>query len=285
MLQEMAKSSFKILLRGYRLDLRLMKIFAKSNVFSKALYNERRNYLSKLIITIELQQNKYLTIQHGPFIGTKYISNNSIWFDPNYVQVQKKLGIYEQEILNFISSRKWQLFIDIGGGTGYYSVGMLNANLCEYAVIFESQVSYHGIIINNFDINQISNNFYKICNEAIARDIILEIDKKIDKNGLDSLLLCDIEGYENVLFQSDFLHHLASRKITLCIEVHQHLFFKSSEHISLLDNLQDYFEVINLPNMNRDLTDKFLFAPLVTDRWLFASEGRSEGCQILCIPK
>jgi hypothetical protein len=283
----------RILLRGYRfishlhvrLFASLMRFVTKSNFFSNAFYNERRNHLSKTYLTVELEHNNYFTIDHGPFIGMKYIYDKSIWFDPIYAIAQKKLGVYEQENLNFISSRKWQLFIDIGGGTGYYSVGMLQANLCEYAIIFESEVSYHDKIIKNFNINQVSNKLYKICNEAIAQEIILEIDKKIDPNGLDSILLCDIEGYENVLFQSNFLNQLASRKIILIIEVHPHLFFIHGEHKSFLGNLQDFFEVVALPTMNRDLTDKFMFAPEVTDRWLFASENRSEGCQLLCVPK
>ena len=118
--------------------------------------------------------------------------------------------------------------------------------------------------------------------------MILIISKLNEQNTIENsstLIICDIEGFENKFFDLDLIKELAVRNVTICIEVHKAQFFKYGLANNFLLNLENYFKVLVLPTMQRNLTDFLMEVPFVTDRWLLASENRSEGCQILARPK
>ena len=107
-----------------------MGLLAKSTRLSSSFYSGRRRHISTTNINLAKvynvdKQKSHILIEMGPFAVMLYGCNGETWFDPNESLIQKKFGSYEQEVLNFITKQKWSIFIDIGAGTGYYSIGML----------------------------------------------------------------------------------------------------------------------------------------------------------------
>lgn len=281
---------YKILYRMYHIDENLMSFVAKSNRLSSSFYNNRKKHISSKHIRVvrkhDLEkQPSHILIEMGPFTGMLYGTNYGTWFDPSESLIQKKFGSYEQEVLHFIANQKWSVFMDIGAGTGYYSIGMLKSDYCEFAILFESNLDYHPFILENAKLNGLNIDKLMIEGKSSAKEIISQFDKVNILDKSNSLLLCDIEGFENELFELNFLAELARRQITLCIEVHKAQFFKYANKNDFTLNLTKHFDITVLSTMKKDLTNVFMSVPLVHDRWLLGSEGRGEGCQILCVPK
>jgi hypothetical protein len=281
---------YKILFKIYHLDENLMNCIAKSNRLSSSFYSGRKKHISSKHFDLVKNSNfrelqSHILIEAGPFAGMLYGGKSGTWFDPCESLIQKKFGTYEQEVLEFITNQKWSVFIDIGAGTGYYSIGMLKFDYCKFAVLFESNLDYRPFIVENAKLNGLNVDKLVIDGKSNAREIISQFDEVNISDKTNSLLLCDIEGFENELFDLNFLEDLARRDITLCIEIHKAQYFKYGNKEDFTLNLKKYFDINVFSTMKRDLTKVFLDAPLVHDRWLLASEGRSEGCQILCVPK
>lgn len=271
----------------YHFGDRIMNWLSRNDKLAAAFYEGRKQHLaaSMLLSKHSSAELNILQIKKGVFRGLSYDLTEELWFDSQESLIQKCFGTYEQEVLNFLSSNKWNIFIDIGAGTGYYSFGMLKNNLCDFAIMYEANANYLNLTLENAKLNGIENSKFLTRGPANAEDIISQFDSTQRNYDVSSLLLCDIEGYENKLFDSKFLKELADREIILCIEVHKAQFFKYGNNENFMTNLLNFFDVTELSTMCRDLTSTFSAAPLVTDRWLLASENRSEGCQLVCLPK
>jgi 16S rRNA G966 N2-methylase RsmD len=294
MLRAKLPLTYGLLYKWYRnknfLIIQLMNLISKSDKVSDYFYRGRKRHLASNNIFArtqdsELEEINIISIEKGPFKSLLLKNEQNAGYESIEVLYQKKFGIYEQEILDYISNKKYSILIDVGAGTGYYSLGMLKFKLCEFAILFESNPKNHSLIQENFDLNQINSSRFTVKNEANAIEILTTFDKVNVTKGLDSLLICDIEGSEHVFFQPDFLQELAERNITLCIEIHKAKYIKYSFTNNLVNSSVNYFDIVNLPTMQRNLTNTFLKFPLITDRWAFASEGRNEGAQLLCVPK
>jgi hypothetical protein len=264
----------------------IIGILAKNDKFTEYFYLNRRSLLSKTILESTLneaakinQSELYLQVKKGPFSGLIYSIGKSEWYDDSTSLVQKMYGLYEQEILNYISSHRWSTLIDIGAGTGYYSFGMLKAGLCTKSVLFESDKTINQKIPKMANINNISSDRYIIHNSANESEIMLYLDSLAETSKV--LIICDIEGYENVLFNSKFLKKLSEKNVTLVIEIHKHKFYKYQSKESFLVNLSYTFIVKPLHSMKRNLDNTLDTFNLITDRWLFASENRGEGVQLV----
>lgn len=274
-------------LRHIRLILRsIIGILAKRDRLTEYFYFTRRHLISKTILKNSLvestkvnQSKLYLQVKKGPFLGLYYSGGKGEWYDDSTVLVQKMFGVYEQEILNYISSHKWSTLIDLGAGVGYYSFGMLKAGLCTKSVLFESDKTINSKIFEMSKVNNIRSDQYIMHNGANNSEIMFHLDSLAETS--DVLIICDIEGYECFLFKLDFLKKLAEKNVTMIIEVHQHLFYKYQNDENFMVNLSNTFNVEPLLNMKRDLSNNFSTLRLMTDRWLLASEDRGENVQLL----
>lgn len=282
---------YNFLLEIYHFNKYTMRLVARSDKLTAFFYSARKTHISKKNIWSDEnysqfhQQFKTFNITNGPFAGMSYEIETLSWFDSYESLVQKKYGIYEQEVLNYITGNTWSTLIDIGAGTGYYSLGMLSSRYCKKAILFESNKEYFPIIRRNATANNIDESRFQINGTADAAIIISKLNEQNSIENSNTLIICDIEGFENKFFELDFIKELAARKVTICIEVHKAQFFKYGISKNFLINLEIYFNVLILPTMQRNLTDCLIKVPFVTDRWLLASENRSEGCQILARPK
>lgn len=265
---------------------KMLNFFAMNNELSKHFYKARRHHLSSHICLNNLfvdGQESYWTLRitNGLFAGMTYIGNQQSWFDSFEVLMQKQSGIYEQEILDFFSKSNYSTIIDVGAGAGYYSLGLLFSKKCQKAILFEVDQQYPPIIRTLARINDISEEQFSIFGAADKSAItsILSSMTTIEKS--KTVMICDIEGKEFDLFDSDLIHHLAASGVTLLIEIHKN---RTSRIIDFQQVLKLYYDVRLLPTMRRDLTDSLVELPLITDRWLMVSENR-DSCQVLAIPQ
>lgn len=265
----------------------IISLFAKNDGFAKVFYKARIDYLSRSICfeqdSIDLQDG-YEThkITDGPFLGMKYIVNSLHKFDPISVLRQKQSGVYEQEVLDFLSRGNYSTILDLGAGTGYYSLGMLLSNKCQEVIIFEKDEKNHHLILQCARLNGINESKISLFGAADKTTITSVLRRQTDIANSKTIILCDIEGDEYGLFDYSLIQQLADFKVTLLIEKHNN---RKSNSVDFFRILELYYDVQSLPTMRRDLTGRYVEFPLIIDRWLFASENRAEGCQVLAIPK
>jgi hypothetical protein len=270
------------------LNILILRPVAKNNVLMRSVYKNRREYLalgflSDMIINSQNTEDNKITILAGPFEGVKYKKyTNPTEYYGNTELVQKVFGLYEQEILNFISVSHFDKVIDIGAGDGYYGIGLIAKNYVSKAYFYETDDYRASHIKINASINDIQGD--KILLRKTANPILILND--IDNDGVSqkTLIICDIEGWEYDLFTEPFLNDLKKRNVYILLEYHPHLIEKiknkDSNH-DFLKLLKNSYDVTTLDNMARNLTNQLFFAPLVNDRWLLVSELRSEGIQLL----
>lgn len=261
----------------------LLKGVARNDTISKLYFKARREVLSSKFI--KSMQSPNVEIANGPFAGIRYQFRNNLWFETQHVWLLKLYGLYEREILDAITQRKWSLLFDLGAGHGYYSIGLLGTGNCEFAVMYEMQQELRELARLNAKSNSIDDSMFLLRGMVSPSEILEIYDSYANSSRFSPLLICDIEGYESVLFQKNFVEGLRDRGFTLIIEIHEHLFWRFQSNAEFLGILSIYFDCQPLMSMRRDLTGLLNWAPSHSDRWNFVSEERGESTQLICKPK
>jgi len=262
-------------------------VIGTNDEFARLFYKARLHHLSSRICfeqdSVDLEDSyRTYTITDGPFLGMKLLANSSYMFDPFPVLMQKQAGVYEQEVLYILSEGNYSTIIDIGAGSGYYSLGMLFSNKCQKAILFERDEKNHPFILECARLNGINESKFSLFGAVDKTTLTFILRDQTDTANSKTIILCDIEGQKFDLFDSFLIQYLADSKVTLLVEIHKN---RKSKIVDLFRSLELCYDIQPLPTMRRDLTGCFVEFPLITDRWLFASENRGECCQVLAIPK
>ena len=117
--------------------------------------------------------------------------NRDTWWGRSDLGAQC-LGLYEKEILDFISAQKpFHTFLDIGAADGYYAVGMLHSKMAKNAICFEISEAGQRRIRENWISNHSPGQIviYGAANEQSISSIASTLPR-------NSLVLIDIEGFE-----------------------------------------------------------------------------------------
>jgi len=237
-----------------------------NSISSQGFVNRRRLTLAKQVNAIFNG-----VIAYGPFKGFRF-GNQSWWgFSDRAGQL---LGIYEKEVLDVIANppKTHSTFIDLGAADGYYGVGVLVNHLYQKSYCYEISQRGCETIENNAKLNQVLD---RIKIRGIAGP---GFQNELIADGVDlskCVLLCDIEGGEFDLFNSEMLE--AFKGSIVIVEVHDS--FVENGHVKLDElkkNASQYFNVSGLTTTARDLYPfKELHSFSDTDRWLICSESRS----------
>ena len=205
------------------------------------------------------------TVLHGLFKGLKL--NKNTWWGKSDLGAQC-LGLYEKEILDFISAHEpFETFLDIGAADGYYAAGMLHSKMAKKAICFEISEDGQVAIKENWVINN-SPGQLTIYGEA-NRQSITSIASTLPQN---SLALVDIEGFEFSLFTPEVVALL--NQITILIEIHNWVDDFPTKYSTLLRELDKNFEVSIIRNSVRNTHDIELLRSYTDDNRLLVSSER-----------
>jgi hypothetical protein len=149
----------------------------------------------------------------GPFAGTQYLTNSV-----GSALIPKLLGIYEQELNEVIEracALKFSLIVDIGAAEGYYAVGLAWRNPQAQVVAFEAEPRGQAALDQMALLNGV-NGRLRICGRCEAADL------QVALAGSDrALVVCDTEGYEDVLLRPEVVLEL--RRAHILVELHDFL--------------------------------------------------------------
>ena len=179
-------------------------------------------------------------VQAGPFQGLHYVREAR-----GSVLLPKLLGIYEHELADAISrfvSRNPEAVVDVGCAEGYYAIGL--ARLVPTCQVYA------------FDIDPRARG---LCSEMATRNDSsdrVHVGERCDSSSLQAILgrhgrvliVCDCEGYEDVLLDPRDVPGL--RTADMLIEVHE--FTVPGVTASLLERFGDTHHIMRIPAMPID---------------------------------
>lgn len=151
-------------------------------------------------------------ILKGPFTGMKYV--NDIFGSVGGAYIPKILGIYEQELNSYIEKActlNFQQIINIGGGEGYYAVGMALRNPSASVVTFEMDIKGQETIAQMAKLNSVEKRI-EICGKCEPEDLnnLLILEK--------TLIIIDVEAYEIILLNPNKISGL--KNAFILVELH-----------------------------------------------------------------
>ena len=220
-------------------------------------------------------------VSTGLYKGMK-IHDSSFWSQKDLSA--RLLGLYEYEVqkmilkIQSVSKLKKKYLINIGGGDGYHSIGLLKSKIFEKSIIFELDKYGRDIIDFNLKINKQK---HKATIYGEAKNDFLTQDLKSIKLK-DCFFLIDIEGGEYSLLNEENLKKLSNS--ILLIEIHntQKKIFKK-----FINRIKKNYKFGTFYTESRDLSKIDFMSHLEdNDRWLAVSEHRPGMMSwIYCIPK
>lgn len=150
-----------------------------------------------------------LTVAGGPFVGMKCIDLSA-----ERPLLPSMLGTYEEEIAPVVEEMigvGLTRVINVGAGVGYYAVGFARAIREAEIIAFDSDAGNRDRCMQLATLNGVNDRVHmkgscdphELC--AVPADDT-------------TLVMCDVEGYENELFEDSVVDHL--RRSYLIIELH-----------------------------------------------------------------
>lgn len=128
----------------------------------------------------------------GPFKGLKYVDESV-----GSVLYPKLLGTYEKELapaLRRIAALRLQAAIDVGAAEGYYAIGLLRSGVVRSVVAFEQTEKGRQLLERMGRLNEVSDRI-----SIRGRCEIADLSAALEALPRPSLLVCDVEGYEETL--------------------------------------------------------------------------------------
>ncbi|GGB45626.1 hypothetical protein GCM10011316_17120 [Roseibium aquae] len=205
------------------------------------------------------------TVSQGLFKGLQL--NRDAWWGKSDLGAQC-LGLYEKEILDFISARApFDTFLDIGAADGYYAVGLLHAKKTRKAICFEISEEGQRAINENWQRNEKPGEL-EVHGEATKKNIASVASNLTDK----TLVLIDIEGFEFQLLSKKVIAALG--KCTVIIEIHNWIDGFENKYPDLLKNLDRFFDIAIISPSERNTQSIELLRSYTDDNRLLVSSER-----------
>jgi hypothetical protein len=182
----------------------------------------------------------------------------------------KLLGIYEQDVLDFLNKTKgtYKFLVDIGAADGYYVVGSVFAGIVDRAYGFEINGKSRDTMIENAKINNVLDSVYIDSEATLAKiDSILN-----DEDQNPGIFIIDIEGAEFDLLTYSFLK--ACKNCTLIVEIHEENDL-NNKYKDIINYCSNFFDISYFYNRTKTIPDLPLINTINDNfRWLLCSEGR-----------
>ena len=191
-----------------------------------------------------LSRNK---IMDGPFKGMKYYSFLHSKYGMGNTH-QRLFGTYEKELhqyIDLINQNKPELIINVGGGDGYYGVGLKLNNQNAKIIIFEKDRLKQKLISQLLIKNGIGN----------SREVYGECTtSKLRKNLLPrstNFVIMDVEGAEKDILSDEIV--LVSDSTYFLIEIHDHI--EKGIGSKIINRFNNTHNISNIPFSGRNYDD------------------------------
>ncbi len=216
-------------------------------------------------------------VRYGAFIGIQ-LPKKLIWAKNDMSSIL--IGFYEKQVIDWIAARElhFSTLIDIGSADGLYLAGILKAGLADTAVGFESSKRGRDSSRQILAINNVHDRAV-VMGTANSETLCTVLDARMSNNMEFSLLLCDIEGGEIDLFDSQTVLRLQNYFIV--IELHEWCY--SNEKLMELRALFKTTHEVDFLHPSGRNPDSIPELRKLTDdqRWNVCSEGRRESMRWL----
>ncbi len=184
-----------------------------------------------------------LVTQSGPFKGLKYPFKDSV----GSAIFPKLLGSYEKElwptIYDLIRSNDYQEIIDIGCAEGYYAIGLGKIFKTSKIYAFDTDARARKLCRQMAEINHISERIH-VKEKCTSKTL-----KKFNFQG-KGLIICDCEGFEKDLFNSENVQNL--HNCDLIIETHDFIDINISSVIKdVFQNTHDIYSVKSIDDIEK----------------------------------
>ena len=158
------------------------------------------------------QQRCGFQVRGGPFAGMRYIEDSV-----GSAYIPKLLGIYEKELHEAVQSAcrlGFPLIVDVGAAEGYYAVGMALRNPTARVEAFEMDPEGFRALKRMSEINGTTDRV-TVHGKCEPADLELTLRGELGRK----LLICDVEGYEEVLLDLEAVPSLISTWVL--VELHE----------------------------------------------------------------
>ena len=232
--------------------------------------HKRILHLHRIQIAKDLFNNYGGSIAYGPFKGLEMVTDvKSV--SPDFPSMY--FGIYEQEVLNTLQDRpeKYDNFINLGAGDGYYALGVLFNGLFKASIAFEESLPRQKIIYELAEANNLRQRI-----TVLGRADYFSIQKLPSDLLAKSMFLVDIEGGEFDVFNPETIELL--KDSIVIVELHDFLVKDGAEKLlRLKSNVLPYFHISIFTTSKRDLSGFTELNELSdVDRWFNCIEGRGK---------
>lgn len=233
---------------------------------SKAYRDRRNDPENRDAVTDLVKAASGGVVLGGPFAGMR-LADRSGRGDGDLAP--KLLGTYEQELHDAIRAcrtRRYDAVIDVGCAEGYYAVGLALLFPETPVFAFDTDAVARDIAARNAAFNG--------CGERIAIGGLCDpvVLGGLYRDRPRSLVLCDCEGYETILF-GDAAVNAAGRRADLLIECHDQ--WDATITPALYARLSSSHEIVRIDQAGRDPHGFACLASLSEwDRWRAVWERR-----------
>lgn len=211
-----------------------------------------------------------LVVLNGPFAGLRYLNPEAAGSS----LINKLLGSYEQElhpVFERIKEMNYDTIIDIGAAEGYYAIGLALRYPKAKVIAFEASAAARQICSEMARFNGCENRIEirGTCSPVALRNI--EITGR-------ALIICDCEGYEDILFDEQSRSWFARHDIV--VELHDGFVPGISWKIEkLLRETHSYENIIAIEDVQKALRYDYpeLAGMNFEDRMEHLSEARHPG--------
>ncbi|HYF34723.1 MAG TPA: hypothetical protein VD994_05480 [Prosthecobacter sp.] len=195
----------------------------------------------------------------GPFEGMRYTDDTV-----GSAYVPKLLGIYERELNGCIEracSLNFPVIVDVGAAEGYYAIGMALRNPEAKVVAFEMEAKGRSLMGQMARENQVSHQV-EIRGRCEPEDLAAVL-----ANHDRALVICDVEGYEDILLNPQASPQLG--RCHLLVEMHDFIIPNITERISeRFAPSHSVGRIWQEPRMRSDLPYRSLGLSLLPGRYL-----------------
>jgi hypothetical protein len=158
----------------------MVRRFVKK-LLPRALKPER--YIEDLV-----KRRTELAVRAGPFAGMRYLEQTY-----EGALIPKLLGLYERDLspyVEFACGLQVSKLVNVGGGEGYYAVGMARRNPQARVIVFEMESTLRCAIQRLAQLNGVGARI-EIRGKCRPEDLAAELAEPED-----TVVICDVEGDE-----------------------------------------------------------------------------------------